>query len=199
MLGPAVEVLPGGKQTFHEKAGFHEIAAIIESVENRQRLSGIAVHEVRPDTVIPGRFFQKRHNPGQPIESLLARNKPPIHTNDQRHDSKATRTGRHNPIIAGNAFQGHPGHGMRTFPVVAETRLLQHSNEFIVIQPSGSSGSYVRKRRQIVLTIRSRNFIARVNSSFSEVVRVAIDSRNLNPNRLEIVAIQRAIHDIALE
>ena len=84
MLARAIKILPRGEQTFHKKGGLDEIAAIVEPSENRKRLPGVAIHEVRPDAVIARRFLEKRDNLSEPFESLFAGDEPSIYANDQR-------------------------------------------------------------------------------------------------------------------
>ena len=66
-----MEVLPRGKQSLHKKRGLDQIAGVIEHVKQGEGLARVAVHEVRPYTVIAGRLFQEGDNLRQPLAPLF--------------------------------------------------------------------------------------------------------------------------------
>src|SRR5438034_5051101 len=89
----AVEILASRQQAFHQERGFDQIASVVEHVEDGERLSGGAIHKVRPDAVIARGLFEKTHNLREPIQALIASNEATLDTDDQSHDSEAACAG----------------------------------------------------------------------------------------------------------
>ena len=59
----AIEVLPRGEKTFDQERRFHEVPAAINHIKNRKRLTGFAVHKMRPRPMVARSLVEERRDP----------------------------------------------------------------------------------------------------------------------------------------
>src|SRR5215469_102083 len=193
----AIEVLARGEQTFHQESRFDKITGIVEHAKQGQRLSGSAIHKMRPYSVVARRLFEEGNDLCQPLEALLARNETSMDTHDDCHDAEAARAGGDDTIVAWSVLQSHSRLRVRGLPVVAETGFLQHGEEFLIAHGFGRGACFVGKGRQMVLAIRGRYFVSSGQPRLTQIVGKPIDSLSLNTNRFEIAVFERTINYVA--
>src|ERR1019366_3126050 len=81
-LARAIEVLPCSEQALHQECGLDQVSAVIKHVEYRQSLAALAVHEMRPSSVVARSFFQETHDFGQALKTLIATDEAAIYSNN---------------------------------------------------------------------------------------------------------------------
>src|SRR5215470_19766921 len=70
----AVKALPGREQALHQERRFDQVSTVIKCAKYRHGLSGIAIHVVRPGTVVSICRLQKTHDLEEAVNGLLASN-----------------------------------------------------------------------------------------------------------------------------
>ena len=129
----SLEILARGQQSFHQKRGLHQIAAVVEHAKNQHALRCRAIQEVGPGTVVPRCFFEEVQDSREPFHALRARNEPAIHSDDQYHNAKTGGASRDNAIVSRNILERCPRVRMSpVLPVIAKACLLQHVEQFVV-------------------------------------------------------------------
>src|SRR5262249_53174253 len=121
-------------------------AAIVVDAKDGERLSRVAVYEMRPRPMVAGNLFKKRNDLLKAFERLRARDEATLGTNEKRKDAEARRAGGDDAIVTGLAFQRSTGVRMRAVPVVAEACFLKHGEEFVVGHRVRGSTNAVRRR-----------------------------------------------------
>ena len=197
------EILSRGQQTFHQKRGLHQIAGVIDHVEDRQTLRSVAIHKMRPDAVVSRRAFEETYDALHARQPLFAGDESAFHANKQRHDSESAGAGGHDAVIAGNIFERGAGIRMRAVPVIMKRLLLQHGEQFVVAEKfvGGARGGSdaVRRRRLTVARIRGHNAIVEYLPAEPRKIRVARHAAHLRANGAKVCAVFRAINNVTLD
>lgn len=129
--GP-VKILARRQQALHQEGSLDQVSAVVEHPEHRHGTARVAVHVVRPRSVIALGVCEEVDDLCQPLRTLFAGNEAAIDANDERHDAEPARPGGDDSLIAGNIFARHAGVRIGPFPVVLEARLLQHRKQFVI-------------------------------------------------------------------
>ncbi len=125
LFGRSMEILACGKKALHQERGFDQVASVVECAEYRHSRARIAIHIVRPGTVIALRRLQETHNLRETIHRFLTRNELSAGARHQSHNPEAARPRSDHPLVPRNIFACHPRVRIRTFPGNLKTAASQ--------------------------------------------------------------------------